>query len=79
MSKKDKLPELLFVSPVGNNKLKERYKLTILRILEVDKDGVPKLLSLVREDDTVHLQKGDSFMTAYVPARMVRTDKEGAT
>lgn len=47
------------------------YRATVFKI--VDKEaGVPKTLTLIREDEKVSIQGGEEFMTAFAPESMVQ-------
>ena len=50
--------------------LDETYKATVF-LIHSKVDGVPKLLSLLRDDQTIDLAGGEEFLIAYVPAHML--------
>lgn len=69
MSKKGQLPELLFVSPIGCRE-KIRHKHIVLRVLS-KRDGIPLLCQVMEDNETVNLQGGEEFITAYVQEQVL--------
>lgn len=74
MSNKGKLPELLFVSPIGAGQQKIRHKHVVFEIVEFAEDGWPKLLRLIRDDEVIDLADPNrkttpAFMTGYCQER----------
>lgn len=49
----------------------KKHKHVVFQITEVDELGRPLLMRLLRDEESVHLEGGEKFMTAYVPAHMV--------
>lgn len=64
------LPDVIFVSPIGNNKNKIRHRHVAFRVVEFTEDGRPLNLRLIDDDETVNVQNPDgtprAFMTGYV-------------
>lgn len=57
-------------SPPQIRVAEETYKATVL-LIHSKVEGVPKLLSLLRDDQTIDLAGGEEFLIAYVPAHML--------
>ena len=64
---RDKMPELCFIGP---GKQKAPFKYVLFRVVTKDEDGLPRELVMVRDDETVKLEEGMEFMTAYIPKVM---------
>lgn len=62
MSKNREVPEVLFVG--ARSKVKHRR--TVFQILS-RKDGLPCECRMIQDHETIHLEGGEEFMTAYVP------------
>lgn len=75
MAKKAKMPELIFVGAIGQGRNKMRFKHTVFRILDRHPDGTPKTCRLIGDTETVDIEGGEEFMTAYVPAIMFEAEK----
>jgi len=49
----------------------EKYTATVMRIDEKDQHGRPRKLTLIPDDETVHINEGNQFMIVYAPKKMV--------
>ena len=49
----------------------KHYQPAVLKVVAKDGDG-PRLFSLVRMDESVHLKEGDQFWIVYAPEEMIR-------
>jgi len=82
MAKKGELPDLIFVSPIGNGRRKMRMVHALFTVEEWYSDGTPKKLTLRRNDEVLDMQKasdsGTEFMTAYIPEVMTEPHPEKA-
>jgi hypothetical protein len=50
----------------------ERYKATVLRVIELDGDGSPRKFEILREDETIKPEEGMQFWVVYAPEKMTR-------
>lgn len=67
MARKERkaMPELIFV---GDPKKRIKFKYVAMLIIDTHEDGVPRNLTLLRENDVV--SKNAHFMTGYIPEFM---------
>jgi len=72
---KGQMPDLIFVGPVGEGKQKLRYKQVVFQILQKNPNGTPLTCRLIQDKQTVHLEGGEEFMTAYIPQIMLEKKK----
>lgn len=56
---------------------KTDYVLALFKIVKKRNDGSPWICEMLLETDTVHLQGGEEFMTAFVPAEMIGNGGNG--
>lgn len=66
---RDKMPELCFIGP---GKRKAPFQHALFRVLSKHEDGTPKECVRIRDDETVEVEEGMEFMTAYLPKVMLQ-------
>jgi len=72
MAKKDHgMPRVAFLGPA---RARVKHVLALFKINSRGEDGLPRECVLIRDDETVNVEQGGDFMTAYIPA--VMTEKE---
>lgn len=84
-AKKGSMPELIFISPIGDGKKKLKHVHTVFEVLEADKDGVPTVCRMVKDDEIIDLagktENGVAvvrrFMTGYIQAANFSRGKDG--
>lgn len=50
----------------------ESYRVTVFKVVSRKPDGTPGTCERIADDETVRLQEGDEFITAFVPERVLR-------
>lgn len=50
----------------------ERYYATVLKVIEKNEDGSPKLLEVFKEDDVATLEGGEHFWIVYAPPELFK-------
>lgn len=65
---KDKMPEICFIGP---GRKKGKFKHTVFLVVSRE-NGVPRELRMIGDDESVTIEEGMEFMTAYVPEHMTR-------
>lgn len=75
MTKKpsEDMPEIVFLGPKHH---KVKHKLVVLKIDEKDENGVPRKMSVILDHETVDIDAGMEFMTAYIQAQMLRPEEK---
>jgi hypothetical protein len=48
-----------------------KHKLVVFQITESDELGRPLVMRILKDEESVHLEGGEKFMTGYVRAHMI--------
>lgn len=67
MAKKRQMPDLVFIGPPNQ---RAAFKYVVFKV-EERQDGLPRKLTLILDDETVHIEEGMEFMTGYIPKHML--------
>lgn len=62
------MPEILFVKPIGGGRVKAKHQHTVFKVIDHHPSGAPKNCVLVENHETVNVDEGMEFITAYVPS-----------
>jgi hypothetical protein len=49
----------------------EIHKLLVLKVIERNTDGTPKLVEVLKDDESTNVEEGTEFWTCYVPKAFV--------
>jgi hypothetical protein len=68
MKKKERgLPLVVFLGPP---QARIEHRLVVFKILSRDENNIPRECVMLKDNETVNIQEGDEFMTAYVQRQM---------
>lgn len=76
MAKKEHMPDVVFIGPARR---RQCYKLVVFIVKERDRDGIPRKLEMLLDNESVNIKEGMDFMTAYVPKQMTEPEPDCAS
>lgn len=48
-----------------------KFHAAVLHVIEKHPDGTPKIVEVMKDDDSIHLEGGEEFWVVYGPQRMI--------